>query len=297
MKYVLIFLQIVFISVITTAQNSSGNFTYQIGKMQVSLLSEVQNTGNKGILIGASSEILQKTIPDGSFPSAVNAFLIRTAEKNILVDTGFGSKLFDNLNTLGVKAEDVNIIYLTHMHGDHIGGMLKDNQKAFPNAKVYVAREEHHYWSSDEKMNEVQAKQRGSFEAARKVFAAYKDQLRLFDPVSLGNTDGDLFMGIKAVKAYGHTPGHSMLLLESDNDRLLIWADLTHAQAVQLPYPQIAVTYDVDPKLAIASRLETLKYVAKQNIPVAGMHIPFPGMGTIKTNNSDGYILTPLPTE
>jgi hypothetical protein len=75
----------------------------------------------------------------------------------------------------------------------------------------------------------------------------------------------------------------------------LIWGDLTHASAIQMPVPEVAMTYDTDPKMAVASRLAVLKYVSENDIPVAGMHVPLPGMGTVKAASGGGYTFTPVP--
>lgn len=283
MKHFFLFLILIPISVIVMSQNSSDTYTYKVGEIEVSLLNEVQNQGNKSILIGASAEVLEKTIPNGTFPNAVNAFLIKDGNKNILVDTGFGTKLFDNLLSLGVTPEQINIVLLTHMHGDHISGMLKDGKKAFPNAKVYVSQAEHQYWTENAKSNKSQ----------QEVFSIYKDELTLFEPVTWEEKE-NLLPNIKAIKAYGHTPGQTMFLIESGNQELLIWADLTHAMAVQMPYPQISVTYDNNPEAAAAVRIAVLKYVAKNNITIAGMHIPYPAIGMITEGKDNGYIFTPV---
>jgi glyoxylase-like metal-dependent hydrolase (beta-lactamase superfamily II) len=166
------------------------------------------------------------------------------------------------------------------MHGDHLGGLLINEKVAFPNAKLYIAQLEYDYWMNTDS--------RGG-EQARKVIAAYKSKLQLFTPTDFEDADNDLLSGIQAIAAYGHTPGHTAFLLKSTDARFLIWGDLTHAMAIQMPHPEIAVTYDVNPKEAIVARKKILEYVAKNKIPIAGMHIAFPAMGYIAANATDGY--------
>lgn len=284
MKYLFTFLIIISMSGFVAAQSTPSVFTYKVGKTEISLLNENQGQGNAGILIDATADILKETAPNGTFSNAINAFFIKTPDKKILADTGLGKKLFDNLSSLGVKPEDIDILLLTHMHGDHIGGMLKDDKKAFPNAKVYISELEYKYWTSDQVKNEL----------ANNVLSAYKDQIVLFTPSTPDGKKEALLPEITAIEAYGHTPGHTMFLVESANDKLLIWGDLTHAQAVQIPNPQVAVTYDVDPEQAVASRIATLQYVSKNNIPVAGMHIPDTGMGRVVVDKNNGYKFEPV---
>lgn len=282
MKYIYLFLICITMQNLATAQSTSSNFTQNLGRMTIIQLNEVQGMADTKILIDATTEMLDTSVPDREIPNAVNAFLIRTESKNILVDTGFGSKLFDHLNQLGVSPEQIDAVLLTHMHGDHIGGMLKDSEKAFPNAKVYVSEKEAAYWKSDKANNKL----------ALDIFSAYADQLILFKPGNLSGYAEELFPGIKPIEAYGHTPGHSMFLLESEGQRLLIWGDLTHALAVQIRYPEVAVSYDVDPAHAVKSRIETLKFVSQNDILIAGMHIPFSGMGRVTIHEAGGYLFT-----
>jgi len=279
---------------VVLAQETGNVFTFKLGSVEVHLLSEGQQAGNSGILIGATPEMLQKALPEGSFTSATNAFLVRSAGKNILIDVGFGRNLFDNLQSFGVSAEQIDAVLITHAHGDHIGGLLRDGTASFPNATLYLAQAEHDYWTNDEIMNKAPESYHGGFQFVQNVVSVYKERLHLFTPDELGAEVNMLFPDIQAVAAYGHTPGHTMFLIGSGEQRLLIWGDLTHALPVQMLYPQLAVTYDVDTEQAIASRLKVLEYVSKNNIPIAGMHIAFPGMGSIKANSEGGYVFTPL---
>ncbi len=273
---------------------SQDVFKHKIGAFEVDLLSEGQQKGNISILIGASPEILEKYAPGGTFPNATNAFLLRTPKKNILIDTGLGHKLLSNLESLKITPEKIDIILLTHMHGDHIFGMLRKDTVLFPNAAVYIPQAEYDYWMSDEARNKVTENQRVGFDLARQVIAAYKDKIHLFQPDEIGLKTQDLLPGIQAVAAYGHTPGHTAYLIQSDNQKLLIWGDLTHAMAVQMPHPEIAVTYDINPQDAIRYRKKILEFVSKNNIPIAGMHIAYPAMGNILVNPTGGYQFEPF---
>jgi glyoxylase-like metal-dependent hydrolase (beta-lactamase superfamily II) len=107
--------------------------------------------------------------------------------------------------------------------------------------------------------------------------------------LALNEVMPDLIPGVKVVAVYGHTPGHTAFLFESDNEKLFVWGDLTHAMKIQMPCPEVAVTYNVDPALATQSRKEALEYVSRHQIPVAGMHIAFPGMGEVSPGQGNGY--------
>ncbi|MDR3228812.1 MAG: MBL fold metallo-hydrolase [Puniceicoccales bacterium] len=257
-----------------------GIYTFKLGDATLSVLPDRQQRITNKLLIGATPAILEKYAPDGSVPNAINAFLIQSGGKNTLVDTGLGTKVFDNLKTLGLAPEDITNVFITHMHGDHIGGLLRDGKAAFPNATLHIAHPEIVYWLAKE----------GS--PAKEISAAYKGQTVLFNPVA-PEAAGRSLPGVTAIAAFGHTPGHTVFRIESAGKRLLIWGDLTHATAVQLPHPEVAVTYDVDPARAVVSRKQIFEYAAKNKIAIAGMHIAWPGTGTIAAAPQGGFAFTP----
>jgi glyoxylase-like metal-dependent hydrolase (beta-lactamase superfamily II) len=295
MKYKIIAITLLGLMTFCAKVKTNENiFSVKLGDSKVYVLSEGQGSGNAGILIGANPEITEKYTPNDSFPIATNAFLWQVCGKNILFDTGYGKNLFDNLQFLQLKPEDIDAILITHAHGDHIGGLLRNDQAVFPKAELYVSQQEYDYWTNEEVINQMSEGRRNGFLAAQKAFGAYKDKLHLFEPNEANSSYGEVLLpGIKAIAASGHTPGHSVFLLESGKDKLLIWGDLAHAMTVQMPHPEVAVTYDVNPEMAIQSRLTILDFVVNQKIPVAGMHIPYPSIGAIEKATEQGYRFVP----
>ncbi len=194
-------------------------------------------------------------------PSGMNCFLLKTEGKNILLDTGLGvpeSQLVPKLKEAGVTPEELGLIYITHLHQDHIGGMLKDGDVAFPNAEVYVNRLEAEAWLAMEGERSKQAKE---------VLSAYKAHLHLFEA---GDT---LEGGVETIAAYGHTPGHTVFR----KGNILVIADLIHGAALQLQHPEYCPTYDMDAKAAAESRVRILEYARENNLTMYGMHLPAPG--------------------
>lgn len=267
-----------------SAQEPQTVITFQAGKFTLSVLSEGEGQGNGNLLKGASPEQLQKYLPDGTFPLGTQVFLVRTPSKNILIDTGYGKNLFKNLQTVGLDETKIQVILLTHMHGDHIGGMLRDGKAAFPNAEVYLAEKEYDYW--------LNLGERGA--AARNVFDAYKGKIHRFEPLEAEKQTKELIPGIQAIAAYGHTPGHTAYLIRSDEAKWLIWGDLTHAMPIQMPCPEVALSFDVDSEKAIQSRKSLLDYVLKNRITSGGMHVPFPSVGKVSKGKTEGYAFEPI---
>ncbi|MCL2326997.1 MAG: MBL fold metallo-hydrolase [Bacteroidetes bacterium] len=250
---------------------------------EVIVLSDGQGTGDKSILIDATPKILAETMPDGTYPRATNAFLIRTnMGKLVLIDTGMGEELFKNLNKIDVTPDMIDVICITHAHRDHVGALLNaEGKPAFSKAKIYFSQPEYNFYSN--------AANKGT-EQARAIFKAYGDRITTFPAFNAFEAIGIPELDdLQAMVEPGHTPGHAMFLL----DEVFFWGDLAHAMAVQMPYPTISVTYDYNNKQAIEARLSMLQFVLNNSRVIAGAHIPFPGMGKLSSDGKYGYIFTP----
>ena len=214
----------------------------------------------------ASEHLIKELSLQDGIPSSISTFLVESNGLRILFDTGFGkpgSQLLTGLQTLGIKPADVKYLYLTHFHGDHIGGMMKGDSVVFPNAEIHASRVEYEAWmkmSSDKNIQQV------------KTMNAYKKHLHLFEY-------GDTLPGnIVAMDAIGHTPGHTAYRA----GRLLVIGDLIHGAALQLKHPDICASYDMDKDMAIKSRKRILKYAKENHLVMAGMHLPGPAFQSFK---------------
>jgi glyoxylase-like metal-dependent hydrolase (beta-lactamase superfamily II) len=256
-------------------------FTCTVGSFQVYMLEETSGPGRPSILLGLAPEDLAALIPGGTFESETNTFLIRGQNRIVVVDTGFGGAIFDSMKKLGLNPADVDAVLITHMHGDHIGGLQKNGRALFPNAKVYVAKPERDYWLGAR-----------NDPGDRAALAPYGRRVETFLPGNINANPPELLPGIRALAAFGHTPGHTLFLLESEGQKLLIWGDLMHVEKIQFSRPSISVSYDTDPAAAAASRREVLQYAAQNSIPVGGMHLVYPAVGTVQAAG-EGYVFTP----
>jgi glyoxylase-like metal-dependent hydrolase (beta-lactamase superfamily II) len=223
--------------------------------------------------------------------ASVNGFLINTGTKLVLVDTGAGSffgptvgKLVANLEASGYRPEQIDEIYITHMHSDHIGGLVKDGKIVFANAVVRAAQQESDYWLSKAKMAAAPADAKDGFANAQQALGPYVSAGR-FKPF---NGDVELVPGVRSVASPGHTPGHTLYMVESGGERLLLWGDVMHAATAQFPDPSVSLRYDVDILAAAEQRKKVFADAAEHHYWVGGAHLPFPGIGHLRTNGS-GY--------
>jgi glyoxylase-like metal-dependent hydrolase (beta-lactamase superfamily II) len=222
---------------------------------------------------------------------SVNAFLINTGTKLVLIDTGTGpsygptvGKLLSSLQAAGYRPEQIDEIYITHMHGDHIGGLTgKDGKAVFPNAIVRAGKGDADLWLSEAKMNAAGA-DKESFRAAMAAFKPYI-AAKHFQPIA---GDAELVPGIRAIGAPGHTPGHTLYLVSSKDQNLLLWGDLMHVAAAQFPNPAVTIQFDSDSKAAAASRQKVFAEAAAKGYMIGGAHLSFPGLGHLRAEEAGG---------
>ena len=275
-------------------QDTSAVKTFDVGEYKFYLLSDMTSAFGQEYLVGASDDMLKEYLPKGTFPIAINCFAVRTPDgKTILIDSGTGAALLSNLAKLKIDPKEVNAVFITHMHYDHIGGLLAEGKAVFPNADIYISQAEQKYWTSENEMKKADEKARNNFQLAVDVVKAYGAKVKLFTPNDLGKNSLKFFGGITPIAAYGHTPGHTVYLIESKDQKLMVWGDLVHAMVIQMPNPDVALNFDIDNKEAIAVRKTILKYISDNKISVAGIHIVPPGAGTIEPADK-GYSFTPF---
>jgi glyoxylase-like metal-dependent hydrolase (beta-lactamase superfamily II) len=227
--------------------------------------------------------------------TSVNGYLVNTGSKLVLIDTGaaglFGptlGKLVANLKASGYQPEQVDEIYVTHMHPDHVGGLVADGQRVFPNAVVRADQREGGFWLDQATMDKAPADGKGFFQGAMASLNPYvaAGKLQPFD----GETE--LVPGIKAIPARGHTPGHTIYAIESQGSKMVVWGDLMHVAAVQFAMPSVTIQFDVDSKAAMPQRQKNYADAAKAGYYVAVAHVAFPGIGRLRTDGK-GYAWVP----
>lgn len=280
-----------------------GYYRTQLGQFEITALYDGAIELDTKLLRNTSAPELQALLSrlfvgNPKMQTAVNAYLINTGSHLVLVDTG-AAKLFgpalgyvlQNMKASGYEPSQIDTVIVTHLHGDHIGGLIDaSGQPLFPKARILVAQADNDFWLSQKIADAAPTEVQPFFKMARDSAAPYlaSGQWKTFSEGSV------LVPGIQAVKASGHTPGHSAFAIESEGQKLLIWGDLVHAHAVQFARPGVSIEFDIDQKQAIATRRSIMKAMAASKSLVAGMHLPFPGIGHVRADGKGSYSWVPI---
>lgn len=223
----------------------------------------------------------------------ISAFLIRQGGRVTLVDTG-GAGLMGStagflprrLAALGVAPDAIDTVLLTHLHSDHVGGLVDGaGAAAFPRAELVMPAAERRFWFDPATEAQAPQQMRDTIALIRRVTAPYADRTRLAEP-------GEVLPGVTLYPLPGHTPGHSGYLVASGEDSLLIWADVVHVPGLQFARPEIGMVFDVDGAQAIATRRRAMDMAATEGLRIAGMHLDFPTFAHVLRDGA-GYAVAP----
>jgi glyoxylase-like metal-dependent hydrolase (beta-lactamase superfamily II) len=227
----------------------------------------------------------------------LQVMLVETEGVRLLIDTGLGDstmhgsdvdngRLVQSLHTLGLTADDIDIVLLTHGHPDHVGGLTLQGERVFKQAQHYIPDIEFAFWT--QKPDSAPAQLREMIKECRLHLLPVAHGMRSY-------SDGDeIAPGVFAVAAPGHTHGHYAVRLESQGQSLLHLVDAAVHYIAGLEKPDWTVGADLDKPLAIQTRYKLLSQAADEKLLIAGYHFPFPGVGVIK-RLGDGFRYVPVP--
>jgi glyoxylase-like metal-dependent hydrolase (beta-lactamase superfamily II) len=218
-----------------------------------------------------------------------NATYVDTGTHQILIDTGAGvelgaglAKLTQNLRSVGVQPQDIDVVIITHAHPDHIGGIVApDGQLTFPNAHYYVSADEWQFWTAPtidlSPLIIPESFKQGMIASAQKHLGAIANKVTQFQP------NQEIVPGIIAIAASGHTPGQTALQIQSGASQLIVTADVFFNEAFDLEHPEWQTGFDFDPQQAAETRRRLLDQVTQDRTLVVAYHMPFPAVGHIRS--------------
>lgn len=247
-------------------------------------------------LIGGNveqSEVAQvmdaNLLPANKYQPGFTPMVINTGKEVVIFDTGNGERGFvprpnggwlaQQLEPAGFKPEQIDVVVLSHGHPDHIGGLVENGKLLFPNARYVTGAVDYDYWSSD----------RPAGDLAQQA-ALYRDYVvPLAEKTTFLKPGDEVVPGIRAIEAFGHTPGHLGFDIESDGKRLVFWGDCAHHQVASLARPDWHCVFDIDKEQAAKTRARMFDMVATDRVAVSGFHMPFPSLGYVERRTDGGY--------
>jgi glyoxylase-like metal-dependent hydrolase (beta-lactamase superfamily II) len=234
---------------------------------------------------------------DASIPTSVNAFLINTGSRLILVDSGMGvfvpgfGHVISNLKAAGYQPEQVDEVVITHMHTDHLGGVVLDGKAAFPNADLRIDQNDIDFWANPNMDLNAPAQVQGMIKNSIAALAPYKaaGKLKPFHGKTVITT------GVTALPYYGHTQGHTAYEISSKGKKLLLIGDTLHIASLQFADPNVSMQFDSDSKKALESRKAIFEQAATEGFLIGAAHLDFPGIGHVLKTGKGSYRYLPMP--
>ncbi|MBN8919827.1 MAG: MBL fold metallo-hydrolase [Rhizobiales bacterium] len=275
-------------------------YRYKIGTMEVTVVSDGMRDAPLGQIVRnapadeVAAALEAAFLPKDKFPFVFNPSVVNTGSKLVVIDTGNGpgayaqtkgqaGQMHTNLVAAGIDRAMVDLVIISHFHGDHINGLLTaEGTPAFPNAEVAVPEPEWAFWMSDDNMNKAPEGLKAGFSNVRRVFKP------LGDRVSRYGDKKELAPGITSMFTPGHTPGHSSHVLASGGQSVVLQADVTNHPALFVRNPGWHGTFDMDANVAEATRRRLYDQLAADRSRLQGFHFPFPSNGYVE-KDGNGY--------
>jgi glyoxylase-like metal-dependent hydrolase (beta-lactamase superfamily II) len=287
-----------------TAGKGTGVYRYKVGDYEVIQLMDgartfpiadafVSNVSKDEAIKAAAAAYM----PEGKVTIPFSPMIVNTGSKLVAIDTGNGLGAFaatkgavgqarGNMEAAGIDPKQIDIVLISHFHGDHIGGLKNaDGSPAFPNAEIKVPAEELAFWSDDANASKANGFNKAQFPGVKKMMAGLK--------VSTYEANKEVAPGITSIATPGHTPGHTSFAVASGSRRILVQIDVTNIPSMFLRHPDWHAYFDNDGDLAQATRHKVYDMAAAEKMIVVGYHFPYPCVGHVE-KDGNAYRLVPV---
>ena len=286
----------------TKTVSSMGFFQQQLGKARITALSDGigRRPLDAGFVKNAPLAQVQAALAAANLPTThidvpYTCFVVELDGKRYLLDTGFADNgaagtghLHQHMRAAGIDPANIDAVIISHMHGDHINGLRrKDGSLVYPKAKVHIPQDEAAFWLDDARMLALPESGRGGFQNARRVFKGYPREL-----IQLFKSGEDIAPGISTLAAFGHSPGHTAIRVQSGSERFTFIGDAAHLPVLFVKNPDWQVQFDMNPEQARITRHTLLARLAADKDWVGGYHFPLPAIGQLQKSGA-GYEWVP----
>lgn len=277
----------------------AGVYRFTVGDLRIAALSDgTLPLGIKPLVKGLPPEridaLLAERFERDPLETSINAFLIDTGSRLLLVDTGagqlfgpYGGKLPVSLAAAGYRPDQVTDILLTHIHTDHSGGLALDGRMVFPNATVHVGQADLDFFLNRD--NTTKGLQPRHYDEAVATVGLYVKAGK----VKPFTGQSEILPGVTEIPTPGHTPGHAFYRVTSRGETIEFWGDIIHVGPVQFPHPEATVAFDIDQDAARAQRLKRFAQEADSGQLTAAAHLSFPGLGRLR-RDGEAYRWVPV---
>jgi glyoxylase-like metal-dependent hydrolase (beta-lactamase superfamily II) len=279
----------------------TGVYAYKFGDAEIVQVFDGARTFPipDNFIINVSKEETAKAyagqfMPAGQLTITFSPLIVKTGGKTIAIDTGNGlganaatkgavGNARHSMTAAGIDAKAVDIVLISHFHGDHIGGLKNaDGTPSFPNAQIMVPAAEWAFWTDEANQAKANAANKGNFANVKKVFDGLKAT-----PFEAGK---EVAPGITSMATPGHTPGHTSFVVASGNKTVLVQGDVTNHPGVFMPNPGWHLVFDNEAQVAEATRRKVYDMASADRLPIIGYHFPFPSAGYVE-KSGNGYRL------
>lgn len=287
----------------TPLEPTVGFYRYKVGSIEVTAVYDGiwrkphDPAFIKGVSVDETKTALAKAGLTTEFmPIPLTVIVLKIGDRHIMIDAGSGvgqwqanaTHLPANMQAAGIDRSQIDTILVSHFHPDHVWGLMEKgtNAAVFPNAELVVNSAEYRFWTEPGRVEKLPEGRRAAGKRISDVFPTWKNW-------TLVESGAEVAPGIRILDAYGHTPGHSVFLVTSGNDQLMVSNDTMYVPALLAPHPDWQGAYDQDGPMAVTTRRRIIDRVIADKMMICGAHFPFPGAGSFATDG-DAYAFSPV---